>query len=155
MIHQNSNLGACCEIALRWLPQNLSDVESTWDQVMAWFRRTTIITRANVDTDFCRHMTSQYHNGLKKKHTLKYFSIEIFIYTEPPSKQSGFFDTIICDHIIDHTTHWDHCIAMFMKYHWVNIYNYCAYHLLWLNGCGPVVTHVTTQFILAQAMPLP
>ena len=41
LIPQDSSLGACCEIALRWLPQNLSNVESTLVQVMTWCRQAT------------------------------------------------------------------------------------------------------------------
>ena len=37
-IPQNSSLGACWEIALRWLPQNLSNVVNMV-QVMAWCRQ--------------------------------------------------------------------------------------------------------------------
>ena len=35
-ITQNSNLGMCCEIALKRKPQNLTVDESTLFQVMAW-----------------------------------------------------------------------------------------------------------------------
>ena len=41
LIPQNSSLGACCEIAPRWLPQNLSNEKSTLVQVMAWCRQAT------------------------------------------------------------------------------------------------------------------
>ena len=41
LIPQNSSLGASCEIALRWLPQNLSNVKSTLVQVMAWCHQAT------------------------------------------------------------------------------------------------------------------
>ena len=33
---QNSSFSTCCELALRWMPQNLTDDFSTWVQVMAW-----------------------------------------------------------------------------------------------------------------------
>ena len=36
LIIQNSRLVTCCEIALRWMPQNLSYEKSSFVQVMAW-----------------------------------------------------------------------------------------------------------------------
>ena len=41
VIPQNISLGTCCEIALRWQPQNLSNVKSTLVQVMAWCHQAT------------------------------------------------------------------------------------------------------------------
>ena len=41
VIVQNSCLGACCEIAFNWMPQDLTDDKSTLVQVMAWCRQAT------------------------------------------------------------------------------------------------------------------
>ena len=38
LIIQNSSLGAHCGIAVRWMPQNLTNEKSTLVQVMAWCR---------------------------------------------------------------------------------------------------------------------
>ena len=53
-----------CKIALRWVPQNLTNKKSTLVQVMAWCNRQQAITWANVDPDLCRHMASKGNNGL-------------------------------------------------------------------------------------------
>ena len=39
LIIQHSSLGTCCEIALRWMPENLTNKRSTLLQVMAWCRQ--------------------------------------------------------------------------------------------------------------------
>ena len=36
IVKQNSSLSTCCEIALRWMPQNVTIQKSTLVQVMAW-----------------------------------------------------------------------------------------------------------------------
>ena len=58
-----------CEIALRWIPLDLTDAESILVQVMAWCLmlgavRQQAITWANVDPDLCCHMASLGHNEL-------------------------------------------------------------------------------------------
>ena len=52
------------EIALRWMPQDLTDDESTLVQGMAWCHQAMqqAITWANVDPDLCYHMASLGHN---------------------------------------------------------------------------------------------
>ena len=45
---------------LRWMPQNLTDDNSTLVQVMAWFRQAT-----SVDLDLQRHMASLGPNELR------------------------------------------------------------------------------------------
>ena len=54
----NSDLGTHCEIALRWMPQNLTNKKSTLVEVMAWCHRHQAITWANADRDICQHMAS-------------------------------------------------------------------------------------------------
>ena len=41
LIIQNNGLGTCCQIALRWKQQNLTNDKSTLVQVMAWCRQAT------------------------------------------------------------------------------------------------------------------
>ena len=50
-----------CEIALKWMPLDLTDDKSTLVQVMAWCcqaSRQQAITWSNVDPDLCRQMAS-------------------------------------------------------------------------------------------------
>ena len=53
--------GSSCEIALRWMPLDLTQGKSTLVQVKALHQA---ITWANVDPDICHHMTSLGHNGV-------------------------------------------------------------------------------------------
>ena len=41
LIMQNNILGTRCNIVLRWMPQDLTDDESTLVQVMGWYRQAT------------------------------------------------------------------------------------------------------------------
>ena len=52
------------EIALRWMPLDLTDDKSTLVQVMAWCRQAASHTWANVDPDLCRQMASLGLNEL-------------------------------------------------------------------------------------------
>ena len=52
-----------CENSLRWMPQNTFYDMLTLVQVMACVQA---ITRANIDPDLCRHVTSQDHNELNR-----------------------------------------------------------------------------------------
>ena len=51
------------EIALRWMPLDLTDDKSTLVQVMAWCRQQAI-TWANADPDLCCHKMSLGHKEL-------------------------------------------------------------------------------------------
>ena len=53
--------------ALWWMPQDLTDDQSTLVQVMAWCRHQAI-TWANVDPDLCRQMASLGLNELTHSH---------------------------------------------------------------------------------------
>ena len=53
-----------CEIALGWLPLELTEDKSTLVQVMAWCRKATSYTCTNVDPYLHRHMVSLGHNEL-------------------------------------------------------------------------------------------
>ena len=55
------------EIALRWMPQDLTDDKSALVQVMAWCRQAQAITWANVDPDLCRQMASLGLNEFTKQ----------------------------------------------------------------------------------------
>ena len=54
----NGGWGIPYEIALRGMPQDLTDDKSTLGQVMAWCRKASAITWANVDPDLCCQMAS-------------------------------------------------------------------------------------------------
>ena len=54
------------EIALRWMPLDLTDDKSTLVQVLAWCHQATSHTWANVDPDLCHQMASLGLNELKK-----------------------------------------------------------------------------------------
>ena len=56
LIIQNSSLGTLCEIAFRWIPQNLSNEKLTMVLVMAWCHQSTRLSWADVDPDLCCHM---------------------------------------------------------------------------------------------------
>ena len=58
LLIQNSSMGTCCEIALSWMPQNLTNEKSTLVQVMA------LCHQANLDPNFCHHMVLLGHNEL-------------------------------------------------------------------------------------------
>ena len=58
---QNSSLDTCCEIALKWMLQNLTNEKSTLVQVMAWCRQAT---SHYLSQDLCYHMVSLSHNEL-------------------------------------------------------------------------------------------
>ena len=64
LIVQNYSLRTHFEIALSWMPQNLTNEKSTL--VREWLGAVTqqAITLANVDPDLCRHMASLSHNEL-------------------------------------------------------------------------------------------
>ena len=66
MIIQKRSLGNRCQIALRYMPQDFTDVTSTLVQEMAWCLQAArqVITRTNVEPDLCRHMVSLSHNKL-------------------------------------------------------------------------------------------
>ena len=66
LIIQNSISGTCCEIALRQIPQYLTNEKSTVVQVMAWYchDRQQAISWANADPDLCNYMMSLEHNVL-------------------------------------------------------------------------------------------
>ena len=55
ILNSTGSLGAC-EIAHRWMPQNLTNEKSTLVQVMSWCHQA--ITWANIDPDLCCHMAS-------------------------------------------------------------------------------------------------
>ena len=52
------------EIALRWMPPDLTDDKSTSVQVMAWCRQATSHYLSNVDPDLCRQIASLGLNEL-------------------------------------------------------------------------------------------
>ena len=54
----NGGWGISYEIALKWMPLDLTDEKSTLVQAMAWCRQ------ANVDPDLCRQMASLGLNEL-------------------------------------------------------------------------------------------
>ena len=54
------------EIALRWVPLDLTDDKSTLVQVLAWCHQATSYTWANVDPDLCNQLASLGLNELKK-----------------------------------------------------------------------------------------
>ena len=56
LILVNGGCGISYEIALRWIPLDLTDVKSTLFQLMAWCVRQQANTWTNVDPDPCRHM---------------------------------------------------------------------------------------------------
>ena len=61
---QNSSLGTCCEIALRWMPQYLINEKSILFRQWLGAVRQQAITWTNIDLDLCHHMASQDHNEL-------------------------------------------------------------------------------------------
>ena len=60
----NGGWGISYEIALRWMPLDLTDENSTLVQVMACAIRQQAITWANVDPDLCHQMASLGLNEL-------------------------------------------------------------------------------------------
>ena len=60
----NGGWGISYEIALSWMPQDLTDDKSTLVQVMAWCRQATSHYLNSVDQDIQRHMASLGHNVL-------------------------------------------------------------------------------------------
>ena len=56
------NWGTCCEIAVRWMPQNITDEKSTLVQVTVWCVMKQTITLTNVNPDPCSWMASLGHN---------------------------------------------------------------------------------------------
>ena len=64
LITQNSGFGTRYEIALRWMPQHLTNNKSTLVQATAWCHQVTSYYWANIDTDLCPHMVLWSHNGL-------------------------------------------------------------------------------------------
>ena len=64
LISVNGGWGISYEIALRWMPLDLTGDKSTLVQVMAGAVRKQAITCTNVDPDLSRHMESLGHNEL-------------------------------------------------------------------------------------------
>ena len=63
-------------IALRWMPQDLTNEKSTLVQVTVWCSRQQAITWANVDPNLCRHMAYGVKpQGIKLS---DFFSIVLF-----------------------------------------------------------------------------
>ena len=60
------------EIALRWVPLDLTDDKSTLVQLLAWCHQATSHTWANVDPDPCHQMESLGLNELKKMGSLRH-----------------------------------------------------------------------------------
>ena len=58
LIVQNSCLGTHLEIALRWMPMNLTMEKWTLVQVMAWCHQAPSHYLGNVGPDLCHHMAS-------------------------------------------------------------------------------------------------
>ena len=79
LILQNS-LATHCEIALKWMPQNLTNKKSTLVQVMVWCRQATSLTWANVDPDLCHHMASLGHTELNDPQRLILSLIQFSFY---------------------------------------------------------------------------
>ena len=79
------SLGICCEIALRWIPEYLSDEKSTLLQVMPCGRQVINHYLLQWRPDLCRHMASVGHNGLNWISTNERYltvpSMGVFYYT--------------------------------------------------------------------------
>ena len=60
----NGGWGISYEIALGWMPLDLTDEKSTLVQVMAWCRQATSHYLSQFDPDKCCHMASLGHNEL-------------------------------------------------------------------------------------------
>ena len=60
------------EIALRWVPLDLTYDKSTLVQVLAWCHQAISHTWANVDPDLCHQMASLGLNELKKMGSLRH-----------------------------------------------------------------------------------
>ena len=56
------DIGTCYEIALKWMPRNLTIKSQRW--VMALCRQVTNITQASVNPALCRHMALLGNNEL-------------------------------------------------------------------------------------------
>ena len=69
LIMQNSNLGTRCKIAIRWMPQNLTNEKATLVQLMAPCCQAWTIMWANVDPDLwlCPLIVSVGHSELNAK----------------------------------------------------------------------------------------
>ena len=50
---QKNSSGICCEIALKWMPENRTDEKARLVTVLAWYCRAVW---ANVDPGLCGHM---------------------------------------------------------------------------------------------------
>ena len=73
-ITQNRRMGTRCEIALRWMTQNLTNANAKSTSIQVGWgggggggaaARQQDITGSTVDSDICHHMTSIGHDGLK------------------------------------------------------------------------------------------
>ena len=80
--------GIYCELALRWMPQDFTNIKSTLVQEWLGAMRQQTITWARVDPDLCRHMAILGHNML----------IEIGPY-------DNFVDSVYW-HYFNHDIHW-------------------------------------------------
>ena len=85
LIIQDRSLGDRCEIALCWMPKNLTIEKSTLAQVMAWCRQETSHNMPHVDPNLC-HMVSLAHNELKPRNNL---SNKICFHSKTSSLISG------------------------------------------------------------------
>ena len=65
-----------CQIALRWMPLDLTNEKSTLVQVMAWCHQATSHYQCQFDPDICRHMASLGHNELNSQMLLLYLTHE-------------------------------------------------------------------------------
>ena len=61
LILQIRSLGTTCEIALRWMPQNLTNEKSKLVQVLAWCHQATspYPSEPTLNLNHCHHMVSQ------------------------------------------------------------------------------------------------
>ena len=85
-IIQNSILRNCCGIALRWMPQNLTNAKSTMVQVMAW----------------CRQATSHYLSQCRP------MSMSPYGVTRPQWVKIPLPCTSIAQHVITPSNDWSH-----------------------------------------------